>query len=1001
MGEQPQPIPAATSWLDALGPSATELAFSSQALHFGQALSLDATSRIALVAEGAARLVAERDGEECHIVSLGPGDTIYLPSPEGPGFTGVTIRASSARTSFSILQESSVAHVRSTDAAARALAKVWETCETFIALRRVPGLEDVPDDALRALAAACRRVGATSSDQHDIDQARASGAWCVFVTGDASLEVSGDGCVDLGAGDVLPLGFGTQPLVLRVAMRSCFLVCAREQVAALSAAHPCLEAALGDDDAGAAMGAPAAVSGGERPKREVDLEGFGELDLPVVRRRRIRRMPFVRQIDEADCGTACLAMVCRFFGRRISSHLLRRCLYTSADGVNLRAICHAARQLGLAARAAKISSRNLDNLPMPALARVDANHWIILYDVSGDRVSVADPATGRHRIAREDLLSRWDGFVALFDYTEDFRRAPLGDGNVAWLWPFLRPWMGVFGQAVLLAAVVALLEIVVPIFSQVVFDTVLVHRDLGLLKALGVSIVGVLFFLSASMMLERYLLSFVAVRVDAGTLDFLTRRLLDLPVSYFAMRRTGDLRRRLEGVRLVRDFVVGSSVRVLTAVPQLLAAVVLLGVYSPLLLLLFAVLAPAYAVLMLVSSRWLAPLLARLEKGFAEYDSHQIDAIRGVETVKAMGAEPALRQRMLDSFHKLANLQFRADMSRMSYEAGVRAVSFLLSGSFLVAGAVLALDGRITIGAFVAVNAVVGMANLPIATLLRTWDDAQLARVLLDRIQDVLQAEPEQGKDRSGLLAVTSLRGDVRLVGVGFSYPGVDPKPVLDDLELHAKPGTTIAIVGRSGCGKTTLAKCLAGLYMPVRGRILIDGIDLAAINLPDLRRHIGFVLQETHLFDGTIAANIALDEDEPDMAKVVHAAQIACAAEFIEDLALKYKTRIGEQGIGLSMGQRQRIAIARAIYRSPRILILDEATSALDTQSERMLQDNLMVWGANRTCFVIAHRLSTVRQANLTIVLEKGRIVERGTHDELVARGGLYHHLCGQQLAV
>jgi ATP-binding cassette subfamily B protein len=291
------------------------------------------------------------------------------------------------------------------------------------------------------------------------------------------------------------------------------------------------------------------------------------------------------------------------------------------------------------------------------------------------------------------------------------------------------------------------------------------------------------------------------------------------------------------------------------------------------------------------------------------------------------------------------------------------------------------------------------LANGPIVAVLWLWDQLQYSSILLNRLNDIIEQTPEQAEDNAALQSVKSLSGHIRFKRMSFEYPGAVSSPVLEDIEFEVEPGTTAAIVGRSGSGKTTLIKCLAGLLEPTSGTILYDGVELTSLNYRELRRHIGFVLQENHMFDATIAENIAFGEEKPDPERVVWAARVANAGEFIERLPLGYETRIGETGLLLSGGQRQRIAIARAVYHRPAVLVLDEATSALDSESERAVKQNMDQLLRDRTSFVIAHRLSTVRDADVILVLEKGRLVEHGTHDELMARQGLYYYLCSQQL--
>jgi ATP-binding cassette subfamily B protein len=718
-------------------------------------------------------------------------------------------------------------------------------------------------------------------------------------------------------------------------------------------------------------------------------------------RRPIRGFPLVRQLDETDCGAACLAMVCRHHGRAVSLAHLRRLVHTSLDGTSLKALCRAAEELGLAARAVKSSAERLDRLPLPAIVHWEGNHWVVLYAVDRRWVRVADPAGGRRRLSREEFERNWSGYAALFDYTIVFESAPIGRASLAWLWPFFRPFSSVLVKAFALALVVSGLQMLLPVATQLVVDRVLVDRDVGLLHLLALSMGVVWLFMTLAVIVQRYLLSFVTTRIDVSTLDFLTRRLLALPLTYFTSRRTGDIQRRLGGVRQLRAFLVQNGIGGLTAVVQFGAALCLMALYSPFLTVVFLATTPLYVGLMHVSARLLRPIFDRLEEGFGRYHSHQIDAIRGIETVKALGAEGGFRQRMLEEFHLIADRQFKADLTITCYEGAVQTVTFLSATLFLWAGARQVMDGGLTLGGLMAFNSLVALANAPIAVLLSIWDSLQFASVLLDRLNDVFEAAPEQGPDHGHLRPVRTLEGRIQFENVGFRYGGPEAPAILQGITLEVPAGRTVAIVGRSGSGKTTLVKCLAGLLEPSEGTIQYDGVDLKTLRYRELRQQIGFVLQETHLFAGTIAANIALADDEPDMDRVLWAARVANAHEFIERLPLGYETKIGETGLALAGGQRQRIAIARAVYGRPPVLVFDEATSNLDSESERAIKESMDQLLKGRTAFVIAHRLSTVRDADLIIVLDKGRLVERGTHDELMKREGLYYYLCSQQLAL
>jgi ATP-binding cassette subfamily B protein len=722
----------------------------------------------------------------------------------------------------------------------------------------------------------------------------------------------------------------------------------------------------------------------------------------VKKGKRIRRFRHVRQIDEMDCGAASVAMVCRHFGRVVSLARIRQLVQTSLDGTSLRALCRAATELGLAARSVRASPRDLEQMPLPAILHWEGNHWVVLYDADDQHVKIADPARGLLRMTRVEFAGKWSGYAALFDYTTEFEKAPTGDASsIAWLRPFVRPHAATLAQAVTLALIAAVLQMVVPVFTQVVVDRVLVDQDVGLLNTLVVAMVGVVLLVLLASLVERYLLSFMSVRMDSATLDFLTRKLLALPMSYFNARRTGDIQRRLAGLREIRLFMVQHGVATITDVALMATALVVMLAYSPRLTLVWLAMAPLYAFLLYFSRRWLRPLYDTLEEAYGRYQSHQIDAIKGIETVKAMGAEGAFRELMLNEFNSLARRRFKADFTAMTFDSGLGVVTFISVALFLWVGARQVLAGEMTIGALVAFNTLVALANAPIVRLLTRWDSLQYITVLLDRLHDVLSQEPEQGTDRSRLTPVRTVEGRISVRGLTFRYGGPESPAILQDITFDVPPNKTVAIVGRSGSGKTTLIKCLAGLLEPTEGTVLYDGVDLRTLNYRDLRRNIGFVLQENHLFNDTIARNIAFGEEEPDMDTVLWAARAANAHEFIERLPLAYETKVGESGLALSGGQRQRVAIARALHHRPPVLIFDEATSSLDTESERAIKENMDRLLEGRTSFIIAHRLSTVQDADLILVLERGRLVEQGTHEDLMKRQGLYYYLCSQQLGV
>ena len=712
------------------------------------------------------------------------------------------------------------------------------------------------------------------------------------------------------------------------------------------------------------------------------------------------RFPYVRQLDEMDCGVACLAMVCRYFGREVAPAHIRMAVGTGADGTSLRGIQRGGEHVGLDVRVVKASKDRVEQLPLPAIIHWGGNHWVVLYRVAGDRVEIADPARRLRRVSRSELAEQWSGYVALPTATPRLAEAPLGRASAGWLAEFVRPYRNRLLAGTALALGAAGLEMLFPVLTQQVFDHVLVHRNYSLLNILTIAMLGVLALSLAVTMFQRRLLARIAVGIDVATLDYITGRLFALPMSYFETRRTGDIERRLDGVRELREMLVQGGIVALTSAAQLIAALVIMFVYSWLMALLFVAALPLYLLLMKFSSRRVAPTFEGMQEELARFRSRQIDGIKGIATVKAMGAEEGLRRALVENVTQLGRRMFRSDYTLMAYEGVVSIVTFVLVVVFLYIGAREVLARQLTLGELVSFNALVLLAIAPLSSLLGTWDRWQMSRVLLGRVQDIFDYGAEQDGDPAAYRPVPTLQGRITIRSAAFHFPQSPSAPILSDITINIEPGTTVAVVGRSGSGKSTLVKCLAGLLRLTGGSIAYDGVDLRELRLRDLRRRIGYVLQEPYLFDDTIARNIAFGEEEPDLERVRWAAEVANALGFVDRLPLGFETRIGESGMHLSGGQSQRISIARALYHRPPVLILDEATSSLDSESERLVKQNLDRMLEGRTAIIIAHRLSTIRDADVILVLEQGRLVEHGGHEELMAREGLYYYLISQQLA-
>ncbi|MGD1954334.1 MAG: type I secretion system permease/ATPase [Sphingomonadales bacterium] len=538
-----------------------------------------------------------------------------------------------------------------------------------------------------------------------------------------------------------------------------------------------------------------------------------------------------------------------------------------------------------------------------------------------------------------------------------------------------------------------------PIFFQVVIDKVLVHKGLTTLDVMMLGLVVVSVFEVLMGGLRTYVFSHTTNRVDVELSSKLFRHLLQLPLGYFQSRRVGDSVARVRELETIREFLTSSSVTLFIDVFFIFVFLGVMYLYSPTLLIIVLVSLPLY---ILVSALITPPLRRRLDEKFqrgAENQAFLVESVTGVETLKAMAVEPQMQRKWEQQVAGYVATSFQANMLGNWGSQSVQLINKLTTAAILFFGATLAIAGTITVGQLVAFNMLASRVSQPVLRLAQLWQDFQQARISVQRLGDILNTptEPQAQAGRSNLPAV---RGAIEFDKITFRYRP-DGREVLRDLSLSSAPGEMLGIVGPSGSGKSTLTKLLQRLYVPQSGRVLVEGIDLAMVDPAWLRRQVGVVLQENILFNRSVRENIALADPVLPMERVVEAAKLAGAHEFILELSEGYDTRIDERGGNLSGGQRQRIAIARALLTGPRILILDEATSALDAESEEIIQTNLQQIAEGRTVVIIAHRLSAVRQADRIITIERGEITEEGNHESLLKQGGRYAQLYAKQMGL
>ncbi len=693
-----------------------------------------------------------------------------------------------------------------------------------------------------------------------------------------------------------------------------------------------------------------------------------------------------------DTALICLVTVARIFEVPADPEQIRRAFVVTGRPMDKISFIRAAKEMGIKAKADTPDRELLLKLPIPLVAILNDGRFVVLGRNDGKRVLVFDPNNERPvNVPVEDFYQAWSGEVILL--TRRLSLKNIGTRfNVTWFIPVFLKYKRFLAEVVVASFFLQLFALVSPLFTQVIIDKVLVHRGLSTLAILAIGLIVIACFEAWMGILRTYLFAHTTNKIDVILGTKLFRHLAALPLRYFELRRVGDTVARVRELENIRQFITGSA---LTLVLDTFFTIVFIAVmffYSPILSIVALLALPVYVILsVIVTPIYKQQLKERFEAG-AENHSYLVEAVTGIHTVKSLAVEPHFINRWEQLLARYVKISF--DTTNIANIAGktgqfIQRVSTL---AILWFGARLVIDNELTVGQLVAFQMLSGQVSAPVLRLVNLWQSFQQAQISIERLGDILNtpAEPAFNPNRTTLNAI---RGEVVFENVSFRYRS-EANEVLSQVNLRVEPGTRVGIVGRSGSGKSTLVKLIQRLYTPERGRVLIDGVDIAQVEPAWLRRQIGTVQQDSFLFSGSIRENIAVTKPGAPMEEVIRVATVAGAHEFILELPEGYDTNVGERGTALSGGQKQRVAIARALMTNPRLLILDEATSALDYESEHIIMANMDRICKGRTVFIIAHRLSTVRNCDIIVVMERGKIVEQGRHDELIDRKGLYYHL-------
>lgn len=722
--------------------------------------------------------------------------------------------------------------------------------------------------------------------------------------------------------------------------------------------------------------------------------------------------PFYKQHDSMQCGITCLQMICKYYGKEYSLESLSRYCFATTEGVSMLGISEAADKLGLHTICGRVTMEQLPQAPLPCVLHWSQNHFVVLYQINkGKKFYIADPGKRLLTYAEKEFKDHWistqskgeeKGIAMFIQPTPTFYELSGETTNrkrsFKFLFGYIKQYRRYFGQIILGALVGCLLQLIFPFLTQAIVDIGITHQNLGIIYLILLGQLILTISRTSVDFIRRWILLHISMRINISLVSDFFIKLLKLPMSFFDTKLMGDLMQRMSDHNRVEKFLTTQMLNVTFSLLSFIVfGCVLLG-YNTFIFLIFLIGSILYGI-------WIAIFLKR--RKLLDYELFEKQAmnnnktyqfITSMQEIKLQNCEQRRRWEWEDVQADLFQVNMKSLKLQQTQEAGSIFINEVKNIIITVLAATAVIHGQMTLGMMLAVQYIIGQLNAPVEQLMNFLYSLQDVKISLERINEIHEMENEES-NKDALSAFHDRDKSLSFKNADFKYDPHNPNKTLDGISITIPEGKVTAIVGTSGSGKTTMIKLLLGYYPLLAGEITIGSTNLQKYNLKWWRKHCGVVMQDGVIFSESIARNIAVDDDEIDKERLLQAARIACIDSYIQSLPLKYNTLIGQDGIGLSQGQKQRILIARAVYRNPDYIFLDEATNALDANNERAIVENLMEFYKGKTVVIVAHRLSTVKNADQLIVIEKGKIIETGTHTALIDCQGAYYHLVKNQL--